>query len=92
MRLSAQGASDSPSKSRPRVFQSPIVVLSAAVSLAIPESSSHSWIPGFRRLTRGSRVSVVSLVIPYSNPFFRKKLELFIVKMIRRKFPKFSYM
>ena len=36
--------------------------------------SSHSWIPGFRRLTRGSRVSVVSLVIPYSDPFFRKKI------------------
>ena len=35
--------------------------------------SSHSWIPVFRRLTRGSRVSVVSLVIPYSSPFFRKE-------------------
>ena len=29
---------------------------------------------GFRRLTLGSRVSVVSLVIPYSSPFFRKKI------------------
>ena len=27
---------------------------------------------GARRLTRGSRVPVVSLVIPYSSPFFRK--------------------
>ena len=32
----------------------------------------QAWIPGFRRLTLGSRVSVVSLVIPYSDPFFRK--------------------
>ena len=34
--------------------------------------SFHSWIQGARRLTLGSRVSVVSLVIPYSGPFFRK--------------------
>ena len=32
--------------------------------------ASHSWIPGFRRLTRGSRVPVVSLVIPVFQPIF----------------------
>ena len=36
---------------------------------------------GARRLTRDSRVSVVSLVIPYSSPFFRKKIpEKFVKK------------
>ena len=45
--------------------------------------SSHSWIPGFRRLTLGSRVSVVSLVIPYSSPFFRK----FSGKFVKSIFP-----
>ena len=38
-----------------------------------------------RRLTRGSRVSVVSLVIPYSSPFFRKKNPEKVLKNIRKK-------